>query len=67
MRDVASIEPIREPVFLFIDRLNRHRVGIVENQLTGLAGRIWKGKSCSSRWRIGLRLRGSLIFLSGVR
>ncbi len=38
MRDVASIEPIREQVFLFIDRLNRHRVGIVENQLTGLAG-----------------------------
>ena len=37
-RDVASNEPILEQVYLFIDRLNRRRVGIVENQLTGLAG-----------------------------
>ena len=38
MRDVASIEPILEQVYPSIDRLNRHRVAIVENQLTGLAG-----------------------------
>ena len=35
---MASIEPILEQVYLSIDRLNRHRVASVENQLTGFAG-----------------------------
>ena len=35
---MASIEPILEQVYLSIDRLNRHRVASVENQLTGVAG-----------------------------